>query len=134
MPLPDRLARINRYVTNPVFRTFAGRVSPFAIVLHRGRTSGRAYRTPIIAFVGVRDAVIALTYGPNRDWVKNVQAARGCSIIQRGKTIPLSHPEIVVGDAGMHRMPAIARPILRLNGVDHFLRLRRVAASGSVTQ
>lgn len=126
MPLSDRVARLNRYVTNPLFRTFAGRLPPFAILLHRGRTSGRAYRTPIIAFAGERDAVIALTYGPNRDWVKNVQAARGCTLVQRGKTIPLSHPEIVVGDAGMRRMPAFARPILRLTGVDHFLRLRRV--------
>ncbi len=131
MPLPDRLARFNRRVPNPLVRTVAGRIAPLAIVQHRGRSSGRAYQTPILAFAGEREVIIILFYGPNRDWVKNVQAAGGCTIVQRGRRIPLSHPEIDVGDAGMHQMPAIIRPILRLNGVDHFLRLRRVVGAGT---
>ncbi len=126
MPLPDRLARINRRVTNPLFRTFAGRVSPFAIVQHRGRTSGRAYQTPLLAFAGEREVIIALTYGPNRDWVKNVQAAGGCTIVQRGRRIPLSHPVIVGSEEGLQRIPAPLRPILRLGRVTSYLRLRRV--------
>jgi hypothetical protein len=36
--------------------------------------------------------VIALTYGPETDWVKNVLAAGGCELRTRGQTIPLGAP------------------------------------------
>ena len=85
MPLPDRLATFNRSVTNRIVRTFAGHLPWFAIVVHRGRKSGRIYRTPVNAF-GIDDGfVIALTYGPDRDWVKNVLAAGRCGLIVRGR-------------------------------------------------
>jgi hypothetical protein len=32
--------------------------------------------------------VIALTYGPDRDWVRNVLAAGGCTIEWRGRPAP----------------------------------------------
>jgi hypothetical protein len=42
---------LNRRITNPIVRIFAGRrLSPVAIVERRGRTSGRRCRTPIVAF------------------------------------------------------------------------------------
>ena len=131
MPLPDRLARLNRRVANPLVRTFAGRVAPLAIVQHRGRSSGRAYQTPVLAFAGEREVIIVLFYGSNRDWVKNVQAAGGCTIFQRGKRIPLSHPVIVDSKEGLPRLPALLRPIPRLARVTSYLRLRRVIGAST---
>ncbi|MGH2562142.1 MAG: nitroreductase family deazaflavin-dependent oxidoreductase [Thermomicrobiales bacterium] len=123
MPLPDRLARINRYVTNPLMRLFAGWLPPFAVVVHRGRSSGRGYRTPVMAFPSGSDVVIALTYGADRDWVKNVRVANGCVLIRGGISMPLGSPDLFEGDAGLRLMPRPVRLILRLVDVDQFLRL-----------
>ena len=125
MPLPDRLATFNRSVTNRIARKFAGHLPWFAIVVHRGRKSGHIYRTPVNAF-GIDDGfVIALTYGPDRDWVKNVLAAGRCGLIVRGRRIPVTDPIIVEGDAGMALLPWLPQPVLRVINVDKFMRLRR---------
>src|SRR6266508_1110713 len=86
MPLPQGLGRFNRLVTNPVTRTFAGRVPGFAIVVHRGRTSGRRYRTPVNAFARPDGGyTLALTYGPDAQWVRNVLAQGGCTLEATGR-------------------------------------------------
>lgn len=123
MPMPDRLARFNRWVTNPLMRTFAGRLPPFAIVEHRGRRSGRAYRTPVWAFSTADGFVIALTYGADRDWVRNVEAARGCTLTRGGRSIPCGDPRVVGAAEGARLMPAPIRPVLRGLNVTEFLRL-----------
>jgi deazaflavin-dependent oxidoreductase (nitroreductase family) len=128
MPFPDRLARFNRRVTNPLFRLFAGRLPPFAVVEHRGRRSGRSYATPIMAFPAGDGYAIALTYGPDRDWVKNVRAAGGCVLVRGGRRVPLARP-VVLGDDGAALMPAAIRPVLRRAGVTDFLRLDAVPAN-----
>jgi deazaflavin-dependent oxidoreductase (nitroreductase family) len=82
--LSDRLARFNRRLFNPVVRTFAGRrLSPVAIMVHRGRRSGRRYRTPVLAFRLDDGYVIALFYGADRNWVRNVVAAGSCTLATR---------------------------------------------------
>lgn len=131
MPLPARLARINRYITNPFMRLFAGWLPPFAIVVHRGRRSGREYRTPLWAFPHGREVVIALTYGADRDWVRNVLADDGCVLIRGGLMMPLSHPRIVEGEEGMRLMPRPVRPVLKVTGVTKVLRLSPVDRAGS---
>jgi deazaflavin-dependent oxidoreductase (nitroreductase family) len=74
MPFPKYLAIINKHVTNRFFLLFAGWIPPFAIVEHRGRRSGKLYRTPILAFPTTDGFVFALTYGRDVDWVKNLFA------------------------------------------------------------
>ena len=61
VPLPQRLARFNRVVTNRVAFPAARRVPGFGVVLHTGRRSGRSYRTPVNAFRTRDGYVIALT-------------------------------------------------------------------------
>ena len=121
MPLPDRLARFNRRITNPVMRTYAGRVPSLAIVEHTGRRSGRTYHTPVNAFRTDDGFAIALTYGPDRDWVKNVQAAGGCALQRLGRRVELTDPRMVEG-TGL--VPAPVRVVLRLLRVGSVLRLR----------
>ena len=40
---------------------------------------------------------IALTYGPETDWVKNVLAAGGCELRTRSQTIPLPRRAMSAG-------------------------------------
>ena len=123
MPLPSWLARFNRGVTNRVSRPVAGRLPGFAIVRHRGRRSGRFYRTPVNLFRRDGSVVIALTYGPDRDWVRNVMAAGECEVETRGRVLQLKDPRLVT-DPRRGLVPAPVRPILGAIGVTQFLVLR----------
>lgn len=122
MPLPDWLGRFNRSVTNRVTAPFARRLPGFAVVSHTGRRSGRRYRTPVNLFRRGDSYVIALTYGRDRDWVKNVMAAGGCEAEIRGKTVRLRSPGIMT-DPRATRVPRSIRPILRGLGVTEFMEL-----------
>ncbi len=123
MPLPNRLARFNRRVSNPILGTVAPFLPPMAVVIHRGRRSGRRYSTPVLAFPTEYGYAIALTYGPDTDWVRNVQAARGCLLLRRGRQFPLSNP-VIVDSEGLRSIPAILHPLMRPLKVTKVLQLR----------
>ena len=114
----------NRFV-NPVARSFAGWLPPFAILVHVGRRSGRTFTTPISVFRRGERYVVALTYGPDVDWVRNVLAAGECRIRTRGHIVRLTDPEIVE-DPELRLAPMLVRPILRFDRVTKILRMRAV--------
>lgn len=111
MQLPQSLARFNRRVTNPVQRLWAGRAPGFAIIEHRGRRSGTEYRTPVSAFPTDDGIAILLTYGPDRDWLKNLRAAGGGRVVRHGRTRTVGAPRVVTRDeaAPLVRSRAFAR-------------------------
>jgi deazaflavin-dependent oxidoreductase (nitroreductase family) len=127
MPLPKRLARFNRVVTNRVVGPFARRLPGLAIVSHVGRRSGRVYRTPVSLFGAQSRYVIALVYGADSQWVLNVLAAGRVDIETRGRRLQLVGPE-VVHDAQRSLVAPWARPLLRLAKVSDFMLLRRAGA------
>jgi deazaflavin-dependent oxidoreductase (nitroreductase family) len=122
MPLPKRLARFNRVVTNRITGLPARRLPGFAIVNHTGRRTGRAHRTPVNLFRAGDRWVIALTYGADAQWVRNVLAAGGCEVETRGERIRLADPEIVQEP---RLVPAPVRVILRAIRVRDFMVMRR---------
>jgi deazaflavin-dependent oxidoreductase (nitroreductase family) len=123
MVAPRGLARFNRQVTNRVLGKLAPVAPGFGLLVHKGRKSGRTFRTPVNIFRVEDGYVIALTYGPQSDWVRNVLAAGGCDVTIRGRTVHLTEPEIV-HDPRRRHMPLFARPILGAVGVDDFLMLK----------
>ena len=128
MSFPAWLPAFNRRVTNRITGTFAGRVAPFAIVSHTGRTSGRQYRTPIMAFPTATGFVMALTYGAQTDWIRNVEAAGGCALTWRQRVVQLTNPRVVIGSPDDYPMiPGWARKILRGHDVHEFLLLDRAS-------
>ncbi|WP_077090378.1 nitroreductase family deazaflavin-dependent oxidoreductase [Mycobacterium rhizamassiliense] len=102
MQLPQGLARFNRYVTNPIQKMWAGWAPSFAIIEHTGRKSGKTYRTPVSAFNATVDGrpgiAVLLTYGPDRDWLKNLRAAGGGQMRRHGKTFGIADARIVSRD------------------------------------
>lgn len=125
MPIPLAVARFNRRVTNRVATPLLRRTPGFGVVHHVGRRSGRGYRTPVNVFVVDGDYVVALTYGRETDWLRNVLAAGGCELEVRGRRVRCAEPEVLHDPtAATIRLPE--RPVLRWLGVTDFLRLSPV--------
>jgi deazaflavin-dependent oxidoreductase (nitroreductase family) len=99
MQLPQRVARFNRHVTNPIQRMWAGWAPSFGILEHVGRRSGKQFRTPLTVFNAEVDGkpgvAILLMYGPDRDWLKNLNAAGGGRMRRHGKTFGVTDPRTV---------------------------------------
>jgi deazaflavin-dependent oxidoreductase (nitroreductase family) len=122
MPLPRQLARFNRVVTNRVLGPLARFLPGFALVSHVGRRSGRIYRTPVNLFRRADSYVIALTYGADSQWVRNVLQAGRAEIETRGHRLQLVDPR-VVRDPSRSLVPRQIRVALRLINVDEFMLL-----------
>ena len=67
-----------------------------------------------------RSVVVALTYGPNTDWLKNLRKAGRGLIVIGSHPHPVGAPELV-GIEGMDRMPTIVRPVLYLLDINEFV-------------
>ena len=123
MAFRKRLARVNRQVTNRITGPLARWLPGFGVIVHTGRKSKRRYRTPVNVFAAPDGYVVALTYGADSDWVRNVLAAGGCELESRGRTRHLTAPRIF-HDESRRPVPPAVRPILRLIGVADFMALR----------
>lgn len=122
MPLPRAITGVNRDVLNPLLAHLSG-LGPFAEVEHVGRRSGRTYRNPIMAFRTGDTVTIALTYGPEVDWLKNVRAAGGGYLHVGAAMLTLGPPARLDPDEGMRRMPGVVRATLPLIGCRDFVEL-----------
>ena len=116
------VAAFNFADTNRITSRFAARLPGFGILTHVGRKSGRVYRTPVNVFRTKEGFLIALTYGRESEWVKNVLAAGRCELETRGVRYELSAPTIV-HDPTRRRFPIPVRIVLRLIGADDFMQL-----------
>lgn len=121
------LAAFNIAVTNRITGRFAGRLPGFGMMTHVGRKSGRLYRTPVNVFRVSSGFLIALTYGRESEWVKNVLAAGGCQLETRGVRYQLSAPTIV-HDPTRQRFPLPVRVILGFVGANDFMQFSTAEA------
>jgi deazaflavin-dependent oxidoreductase (nitroreductase family) len=123
------VAAFNLAVTNRITSRFAARLPGFGILTHVGRKSGKVYRTPVNVFRAPEGFLIALTYGRECEWVRNVVAAGACQLETRGVQCQLSSPTIV-HDATRRRFPIPVRIVLRLIGANDYMRLLTSPAQG----
>jgi deazaflavin-dependent oxidoreductase (nitroreductase family) len=112
MPAPRWVARANKAGLNRVTKFIAPWAPGWAVVVHRGRKSGKTFRTPLWAFRRGDGYVIALTYGSTADWVRNVVAAGGCELETRRRRYQVSNPRVYRDDNATD-MPAFIRFMLR---------------------
>jgi len=123
MPLPRWLARFNSHVTNRLLGPLANRLPGWGVVVHVGRKTRRRYRTPVFVFRRGDRFIIALTYGRESQWVRNVLAQGGCELETQGQTLRLSRPRLF-HDADRSTLPAFHRRILAVFNVSDFLELQ----------
>jgi deazaflavin-dependent oxidoreductase (nitroreductase family) len=128
MPIPKVAGRWNKAGLNRLTRHIAPWLPGFGVIVHRGRRSGRRYQTPVNVFGTDSGYVVALTYGPDADWVKNVLAAGGCELRTRGQTIQVGSPRLF-HDESRSAIRPVERRVLRILDVADFLSLTPAPAS-----
>jgi deazaflavin-dependent oxidoreductase (nitroreductase family) len=124
MPLPRWLARFNSRVTNHLLGPLALRLPGWGVVVHTGRKTHRRYRTPVMVFRRADRFVIALTYGRDSQWVRNVVVQGGCELETQGRALRLVEPRLL-HDEERRAVPALHRRILALLNVSDFLELTK---------
>lgn len=119
------LWRLSR-LTTPLSLPLAGRRwNPiFAVVKHRGRRSGRPYATTVAARRIADGFLISLAFGAQVDWYRNIVAAGGGTIRWRGADYQVAAPELIDAATGRAAFHPAQRLLLRVTGVDGFIRLR----------
>jgi deazaflavin-dependent oxidoreductase (nitroreductase family) len=131
MPLPDWMRQVNGRVTNHLTRLLTMRAPALAdrlaleragIVIHRGRHSGKTYRTPVNVFAQSDGYAIGLPFGRDVDWVKNVMAAQTCELESHGERVRLCSPRLV-HDEQQRLVGGRGRRVLALLHISDFLLL-----------
>ena len=119
--------------TSPLTMPLAGkRWNPiFAVVEHRGRRSGRSYRTPVAARRVAGGFVISLAFGAQVDWYQNLLPAGGGSIRWRGEAYQVSRPERIDAETALAAFNPVQRALLRMGGVDGYIRVADAGSSGA---
>jgi deazaflavin-dependent oxidoreductase (nitroreductase family) len=123
MSIRRRLARFNRAFANRLLGPTLPALPGFGAVLHRGRRSGRPYRTPVMVFRSGELYVLALPYGADADWVRNVLAAGGCDLRTRGRSVRLVEPRVEENDM-RSAVPSVVRWALERLGTTEFMVLK----------
>ncbi len=114
LKLSRRVARFNRRYNNPLQLQYAWLVPPWVVICHRGRRSGRPYRTPVNAYRHGRTLAVVLLYGEESDWVRNVLAGGG-QVVRGGRTYTLRDARVVTPDAD-EPISSVARAAGRVSG------------------
>lgn len=116
MPAPLSLTPfVGRYV-NPALIPLAGH-GWLVDLEHVGRRSGTVRHTPLMAFRHGDRVVVALTYGPRVQWLRNIRAAGRCRMRIRGRLLELGPPRDLTQAEGLARMPQPFRFVLARTGI-----------------
>jgi len=87
---------------NAVVLPIAGkRLSPYVLLKHTGRRSGRAYMTPLGAFPFGDGFALPLPYGADVDWCRNVIASGHAILKRQGREYDLERPELIPMNAAL---------------------------------
>jgi len=105
---------------------WAGWAPTMGILEHVGRKSGKPYPTPLSVFSTDDGVAILLTYGPNRDWLKNIMSAGGARMRRYGKTIELTDPRMVPRSQAAQSVKGRWRPLFARLPFDQAVLLKRV--------
>ena len=124
MALPHWLARLNLRFSNVFMRPLAARLPWFVVLEHVRRTSGTVRRTGMMAFHRRPDRwVMALTYGTEVQWLRNVEAAGGGRLLSRGRWVEVVEPRRF-RDAARSSVPLLVGPMLAILNVSDFVEMR----------
>ncbi|MEV0251061.1 nitroreductase family deazaflavin-dependent oxidoreductase [Nocardia sp. NPDC050712] len=121
--------RFNRRFTNRHNMKTAGQPGAgSSVIRHVGRSSGKAYATPIGIAESGSDFLTLLPYGTSADWLRNVLAAGTAEVVHEGVTYRITDLGLVPWATVAARLPRGERMAARVFGVDQVLRLGKPIA------
>jgi deazaflavin-dependent oxidoreductase (nitroreductase family) len=95
----------------------------FAVVHHRGRRTGSWHSTPVAARRSGAGFVVALAFGAQVDWYRNLMAGRGGRLTWHGHEYTIGTPMTLDVATGLAAFHPIQRALLRFTGVDGYVRV-----------
>jgi deazaflavin-dependent oxidoreductase (nitroreductase family) len=116
MKFPPLVERLQIKYFNPLIRPLARYLPTFAIIKHRGRTSGKEYETVVNAFRKGDVLAIALAHGKT-NWVKNVLAAGEADVHLFRRDVHITNPRVLPAGTDDPALPPYARRAARGMGV-----------------
>ena len=126
--IKEQVRYFNKQILNPFTLSFAGRpYSPYAIIRHVGRASGRVYQTPVVAMRTEAGFVIPMPYGDHVDWFRNLKTAEEGVIAAGGRAYQIGDFEVVDADVAISEFPEWLHPLLEKSETEHYLRARRLS-------
>jgi deazaflavin-dependent oxidoreductase (nitroreductase family) len=99
------------------------RLSPFALVNHIGRKTGKPYMTPVRLVQDGNRFIIPLTYGENSDWYQNLRALGRMEILWQGVPYQVGQPECLEVSQAIDKFPGISRFLFWLDGLPALVRV-----------
>jgi deazaflavin-dependent oxidoreductase (nitroreductase family) len=116
MKFPPVVERLQIKYFNPLIRPLARYLPTFAIIKHRGRTSGKEYETIVTAYRKGSVLAIGLAHGKT-NWVKNVLAAGESDIHVARKDLHLVNPRVLPAGTVDSTLPRMAQIVGKRSGV-----------------
>jgi deazaflavin-dependent oxidoreductase (nitroreductase family) len=115
MIVPVWLERFQIKYVNPLLRPLSKRMPGFAVIKHRGRTSGKDYETIVTAYRKGSVLAIGLVHGKT-NWVKNVLAAGQADIHVGRKDLHLVNPRVLPAGTVDGTLPRIPQMLAKRQG------------------
>lgn len=125
-PTPRRMVRFAARFVNPLTLLIAGRrwMPVVGVLVHRGRSTGRVYSTPL----GMRPLdggfVMPLTFSQNAAWYRNICASGWAVVRYKGREYTLIDPQVVNYADAAPAFPRYELLQFRLVGINEYLRMR----------
>ena len=94
---------------------------------HRGRRSGKLFRTPVVVRPTPDGFVVPMPWGEGTDWCRNVRAAGGCRIRWKDRVYVLTEPLVVDAAATGATFGEFQRSMMRRLRIRQVMRLKRAS-------
>ncbi|MBS9534297.1 nitroreductase family deazaflavin-dependent oxidoreductase [Mycobacterium sp. M1] len=113
---PDWLDGIQNKYVSPLVKRFQRYIPTFTVIEHKGRKSGKPYKTVVHGYTKGSSFAVMLGHG-KADWVRNVLAAGGADVHLFRRSVHITNPRIVPIGGDVSNLPLIVRLAARRVGI-----------------
>jgi deazaflavin-dependent oxidoreductase (nitroreductase family) len=99
----------------------------YGVLVHRGRRSGKTFRTPVVVRPTSDGFIIPMPWGQGTDWYRNVRAAGECVLRWRGRDYALVQPEVIDAATAAAAFSPVQQAGIARFGIKECLRLHHRA-------
>jgi deazaflavin-dependent oxidoreductase (nitroreductase family) len=125
-PRKNPLLSLSKIFNKPVLLFAGTRLLPlYGVLAHRGRRSGKLFRTPVVVRPTPDGFVIPMPWGETTDWCRNIRAAGGCQVRWKGRDYTLVEPRVIDATSAETTFNQFQSRMMRRLKIHQALHLRR---------